>query len=146
MFPHKNLYSVDSDPPDRAQMIGDNRWLSQNSFQNVDSEKIDWAALAQQWIHMKEACHTIPPDPPMIPNAPPPPRISVQIRDYEEQGEAPMEVEHDDEPIPVNLTAPPPPTNIFANAKNWTNSQNDGNRQPKQWSNKSTVAFENTFS
>lgn len=137
MFPHKNVFPVDSgDPSHRMQMIGDSQWLSQNAFPNVDADKVDWAALAQQWIHMKGTC--IPPPPIMVPCAPPPPKLSVPTHDFEEQGEAPMEVEHDDEPNEsvANLTEPPPPTNIFP-SKVWANNQNDSNRPPKQWSNKS---------
>lgn len=141
MFPQKNVFPIDSEPSNRAQMLGDNRWLSQTPFPAaVDPpENIDWAALAQQWIHMKETCHTIAPaPPPLMPIAPPPPRLSaVPTRDMgEEQGEAPMEVEHDDEPPAPsldNLTAPPPPTNLFGNSKNWANNQNEASSRPSKW-------------
>lgn len=141
MFPHKNVFPVDSDPANRLQMIGDSQWLSQNAFANVDADQVDWAALAQQWIHMKGTC--IPAPPMLIPCAPPPPKLSVPVHDFEEQGEAPMEVEHDDEPhesITHVAEAPPPPTNLFATStKNYLPSShpNDSNRQPKQWNNKS---------
>lgn len=140
MFPHKNVFPVDSEPSNRLQMIGDSQWLAQNAFPNVDADTLDWAALAQQWIHMKGTC--IPAVPIMIPCAPPPPKISASTHDFEEQGEAPMEVEHDDEPSDsvANLAVPPPPpTNLFSTSKNWANNQNDSNRQPKQWNNKSEL-------
>lgn len=146
MFPQKSVFPIDSEPSNRAQMLGDNRWLSQPAFPNAAAaeppDNIDWAALAQQWIHMKETCHTIAPAPPsLMPVAPPPPRLTqTSSRDLgEEQGEAPMEVEHDDEQAepapspPATLTAPPPPTNIFGSAKGWSNSHNESGR-PSKWS------------
>lgn len=109
-------------------MVGETQWMSQSAYQNaqqnIDLEKVDWAQLAQQWIHMKESCG-VGADEPQMPQiqAPPPPRISHSIPEYEEKGEAPMEVEHDDEPATAatvpTVTAPPAPTNIFQST-NWT--------------------------
>ncbi|XP_055585870.1 arginine/serine-rich protein PNISR-like [Uranotaenia lowii] len=82
--------------------------LNPNLYQNMSNSQVDWAALAQQWIQMKE---TLPAS--MVPAAPPPPIISDNYnsnsRDSSsdgfrttgsigEQGEAPMEVERDEEP------------------------------------------------
>lgn len=64
--------------------------LNQAAYQNLANDQVDWAALAQQWIYMKETCTTDE-----LLTAPPPPIISKP--DLEEQGEAPMEVEKDDE-------------------------------------------------
>lgn len=49
--------------------------LNPSAYQNVSNDQVDWAALAQQWIQMKESCPAtpVPPTPP----APPPPIISV---------------------------------------------------------------------
>lgn len=70
------------------------------SYENLDN--VDWAALAQQWIHMQDVA---------LPAAPPPPIFTtpgiVTRPIYEEKGEADMEV---DEPIP------------FDPALAWTNS------------------------
>ncbi|XP_055710647.1 arginine/serine-rich protein PNISR [Phlebotomus papatasi] len=59
--------------------------LNPQAYQNVSNDMVDWAALAQQWIQMKETC---PPED--VPPAPPPPPLTRS--DFEEQGEAPMEV------------------------------------------------------
>lgn len=68
-----------------------NQWpLNPAAYQNTPNEQIDWAALAQQWIIMKEAG---PPVPDQIPVAPPPPSIQVTKKENVcEGGEAPMEV------------------------------------------------------
>lgn len=144
MFPHKGAFSPMGAPSNLAQtnipIVGDNQWMSQSAYQNIDLDKVDWAALAQQWIHMKETC--VDGTEEQIPNAPPPPRFSSAITDYEEQGEAPMEVEHEDEQTPqtnsesivnVNVTAPPPPTNIFP-SNNWNSESNArGQQHSKHW-------------
>lgn len=73
--------------------------LNPAAYQNVCNDEVDWAALAQQWIYMKETCPYEG-----MPEAPPPPNISNSIsrQEYEEKGEAPMEVEKDDEQINEN--------------------------------------------
>lgn len=119
--------------------IGDeSQWPNQAAYQHIDLEKVDWAALAQQWIHMKEtypADNDMPNAPPppdiSIGEAPPPPNISMRsepqsytyrpktipLNEMEEKGEAPMEVEHDDEvPMPPSFHEPPP--NYQSSAKN----------------------------
>jgi len=125
------------DPSNLAQsampIIAENQWLTQNAYQNVDPTTVDWAAIAQQWIHMRESY-----GPSDIPNAPPPPRISSQNSrvDFEEKGEAPMEVEHEEEQptqsIPLSAP-PPPPANAFPSS-NWP--QNNETNRPKQWNSK----------
>lgn len=147
MYPHKGAFppmgaAAPNIAPANMSLIGDaNQWMSQSAYQNIDLDKVDWAVLAQQWIHMKESCTVVGGNEASIPCAPPPPRFTNAIsnsnsNDYEEQGEAPMEVEHEDEQIPnqsiINVTAPPPPTNIFntsssssSSSNNW--NSNDGN-------------------
>lgn len=152
MFPHKGAFpSMSAAASNLAStnipIVGDNnQWMSQSAYQNIDLDKVDWAALAQQWIHMKESCPvgTEEPSSIPIPCAPPPPRFSnTIITDFEEQGEAPMEVEHEDEQQStsqtnvsidgVQIIAPPPPTNIFS-SNNW-NSESNSNRgqHQKHW-------------
>lgn len=141
MYPHKGTFSPMGAPPNliptNLPIIGENQWMSQSAYQNMDLDKVDWAALAQQWIHMKETTGVDAND--AIPNAPPPPRISNPIPDLEEKGEAPMEVEHDDDPVPqinentVNITAPPPPpTNIFQ-TNSWNAESSSRSSHQKQW-------------
>lgn len=88
--------------------------LNPSAYQNMSNDQVDWAALAQQWIMMKETC---PPE--QVPPAPPPPSIgpvkkksvsSNSGNSLIEAGEAPMEVENDkddgdDEP-PASWTGP----------------------------------------
>lgn len=67
---------------DAANPAYPTQWaLNPNAYQNVDSSQVDWAALAQQWIAMKEAAAIVA--------APLPPSIKT-----DEEGEAPMEVEN----------------------------------------------------
>ncbi|KAL9694977.1 hypothetical protein quinque_014262 [Culex quinquefasciatus] len=76
--------------------------LNPNLYQNMSNDQVDWAALAQQWIQMKE---TLPPE--MVPAAPPPPPViswnqsppaAATLETIDEQGEAPMEVEKEEDP------------------------------------------------
>jgi len=66
-------------------------------------ELVDWAALAQQWIQMKETlpAHQIPPAPPPPPPPPPAPDkvgCGEKKRDLGlEGGEAPMDMDTKDE-------------------------------------------------
>lgn len=117
----------------------DNQWPNQSVYQNVDLEKVDWAALAQQWIHMKETC---PNDEPAL-EAPPPPNISrPDVRDLEEQGEAPMEVVRDDDVMENETNISTFPTqNAAASLQppNWNNSIPDQPNQ-RQWQ-KSELIF-----
>lgn len=141
MYPHKGAFPPMGAPPNLAptnlSIVGDNQWMSQSAYQNIDLDTVDWAAVAQQWIHMKESSSVSVNEP--MPSAPPPPRISKPIPDYEEKGEAPMEVEHEDEQASqtsettVNLTAPPPPTNIFHTNNNWNSEPNPRGHHQKQW-------------
>lgn len=125
---------------------GDTQWMSQSAYQNIDLDKVDWAALAQQWIHMKESTGPVASSDP-IPNAPPPPRFTNTAIDYEEQGEAPMEVEHDEEQLSnensVNLTAPPPPTNVFNQSNQWNSEPNSRGSHQKQWNRSMLKLHEN---
>lgn len=132
MFPQKSTYPPIGDSSNLPPLVRD-QWLSQSAYQNIDSDKVDWAALAQQWIHMKESCNTAP-DMNIIPNAPPPPRISNTTThlDFEEKGEAPMEVEHEEEQHSS--------TNVFS-PNSWSH-QHESNRHQmhsKQWNNKSNL-------
>ncbi|XP_044738113.1 arginine/serine-rich protein PNISR isoform X2 [Chrysoperla carnea] len=88
--------------------------LNPSAYQNVSNDQVDWAALAQQWIMMKETC---PPE--QVPPAPPPPPIGPVKKDKEnssnagssliEGGEAPMEVENekDDAEAIIDPSIPP---------------------------------------
>lgn len=137
MHPFKSSFKPVDASSHLNNPIGDeSQWPSQAAYQHIDLEKVDWAALAQQWIHMKETyptdndMPTAPPPPDIsIGEAPPPPNISMPPQSYtyrpktiplnemEEKGEAPMEVEHDDEvPIPPSFHEPPP--NYQTSAKN----------------------------
>ncbi|GBP20966.1 hypothetical protein EVAR_9537_1 [Eumeta japonica] len=97
--------------------------LNPTAYQNIDSSQVDWAALAQQWIAMKEAASIT-----VVPPAPPP-----KIDD--EEGEAPMEVENLEVPAPappVITTAPPvaPPP---ATQPPWNNAPSSWNNSWNQW-------------
>lgn len=153
MYPHKGAFSSMGGCPPTAinnmAMVGETQWMSQNAYQNIDLDKVDWAQLAQQWIHMKESCGVSADESQIQIEAPPPPRISQSIPEYEEKGEAPMEVEHDDEPLGnvtvAAMTAPPAPTNIFQ-TNNWNSessnsrSQSHQQQQQKPW-NRSKRSF-----
>lgn len=150
MYPHKGAFpSMGGGPPNLAAvnipipMVGEAQWMSQSAYQNIDLETVDWAQLAQQWIHMKESCGVRADEPQIQIEAPPPPRFSQPIPEYEEKGEAPMEVEHDDEPpshanvtAPTSagaaIVAPPAPTNIF-HTNNWNSESNSRGQQQKPW-------------
>lgn len=155
MYPHKGAFPPMGAPPNlvptNMPIVGENQWMSQSAYQNnmnIDLDKVDWAALAQQWIHMKETTGVTVDD--SMPSAPPPPRLSNLIPDFEEKGEAPMEVEHDDEPVAqinentVTVTAPPPPTNIF-HTNNWNSEPNSRGQHQKQW-NRSKCSIKNQHS
>lgn len=80
------------DPGSLPPIISQPEWpLNQAHYQNMPNNQVDWAALAQQWIIMKENSPTNP----SLDDAPPPPQISNRFD--EEQGEAPMEVEKDED-------------------------------------------------
>lgn len=120
-------------------------------YANTPNSNVDWAQLAAQWIHMRE---TLPPDQlSLFPDAPPPPTISLldhssddvgsRLQD-EEKGEAPMEVEKDDDDmIPgfdnvihqsVPMIAPQPPLipqwNSAFGGNNVTNTNSGTWRNP----------------
>ncbi|XP_068633920.1 arginine/serine-rich protein PNISR-like [Battus philenor] len=85
--------------------------LNPTAYQNIDSSQVDWAALAQQWIAMKEAAAIVTvPQPPQ-----PPPKPDI------EGGEAPMEVENPE----LNCESVVPPDAEWNSATNsWGNSWN----------------------
>ncbi|XP_055684075.1 arginine/serine-rich protein PNISR isoform X2 [Lutzomyia longipalpis] len=116
-------------PIDKAKMPGDAReknyqsttWsLNPQAYQNVSNDMVDWAALAQQWIQMKETCPSED-----MPAAPPPPPLSGS--DFEEQGEAPMEVVEKDEEPPV-----PPMLSVPQGGNQWNPTWNSF-RPQNQW-------------
>lgn len=144
MYPHKGAFPPMGGPPNLAAVnvpMVDAQWMSQSAYQNIDLDKVDWAQLAQQWIHMKESCGVSTEESQIQIEAPPPPRFSQPILEYEEKGEAPMEVEHDDEPSSHAIaattasaavaTAPPAPTNIF-HTNNWSSETNSRGQQQQQ--------------
>jgi len=78
----------------------------ENKYVNIKIKKllmllsgiVDWAALAQQWIKMKET---------VVPPAPPPPSINPVCSANDGSGEAPMDMDTKDDDVPP---APPAPT------------------------------------
>lgn len=94
---------------DAANPAYPTQWaLNPTAYQNVDSSQVDWAALAQQWIAMKEATTVVPPQGL-------PPKLDI------EGGEAPMEVENAD----VNCdTIGPPGAEWNGPTNSWGNSWN----------------------
>ena len=74
------------------------KWaLNPAAYQNLSNDQVDWAALAQQWIIMKEAG-------PPVPEAAiaQPPQLVLNKAKKEivsEGGEAPMDVENDPEDV-----------------------------------------------
>lgn len=136
MFPFKPAFPSASEPPNLHPAnfpIENSQWMNQASYQNVDLESVDWAALAQQWIYMKESCTGLPAAQP-IPIAPPPPMISKPSgrHSFVEKGEAPMEVEPLDE---IAATSPPPapaPPKIFSSSSSST-SQSHHRSHSKNW-------------
>lgn len=140
MYPHKGTFpTMGGGPPtalNNLAMVGEAQWMSQSAYQNaqqnIDLDKVDWAQLAQQWIHMKESSG----EPQIQMEAPPPPRFSQPIPEYEEKGEADMEM--DDEPVTAAtvtaVTAPPAPTNIFQTS-NWNSESANSNSNSSSNSN-----------
>lgn len=65
--------------------------MSAAAYENIPNENVDWAALAAQWIQMRDV------PPPVMPQAPPPPMFHtpgvVTRQIFDEQGEAEMEVD-----------------------------------------------------
>lgn len=98
--------------------------LNPQSYQNVSNEHVDWAALAQQWIIMKEA------GPPPVQHGPAAAQHKPKRDVQGEGGEAPMDVENDKEddvPPPwTNINVPPPGDSWSWNAQQqqwgWNNS------------------------
>lgn len=68
------------------------------SYKTFDHHSVDWAALAQQWIKMKET---------VVPPAPPPPTINPICSGNDGSGEAPMDMDTKEDDVPP---APPAPT------------------------------------
>lgn len=118
MFPFKSDLNEDGTG-------NDVQWpLNHAAYQNINADHVDWAALAQQWIHMK----TIPSDPILVP--PPPPNISKSSV-FDEQGEAPMEVEKEDEQLNVD----------FSNASSSDLSDNLQSNWNPQWNSNPPANF-----
>ncbi|KOB68248.1 hypothetical protein OBRU01_17343 [Operophtera brumata] len=93
---------------DAANSSYPTQWaLNPTAYQNVDSNSVDWAALAQQWIAMKDAAAVL-----AAPPAPP----SKEI----EEGEAPMEVENID-------------NNEASMPADWNSSSNSWSSGWNQW-------------
>ncbi|CAH0720130.1 unnamed protein product, partial [Brenthis ino] len=93
---------------DAANAAYPTQWaLNPTAYQNIDSSQVDWAALAQQWIAMKEAA--VVTGPPAKPDV--------------EEGEAPMEVENPD----ANCEAPVTPD------PDWSASPNTWGGSWNQW-------------
>lgn len=103
--------------------------LNPSTYNNISSDQVDWAALAQQWIIMKEAG---PPIPDQLPNAPPPPIIrKVKKESLNEGGEAPMDVENDKEDDNITQWNP---DNVDTTSWNWQQqSQTTATQPPWGW-------------
>ncbi|KAF3422065.1 LOW QUALITY PROTEIN: hypothetical protein E2986_04494 [Frieseomelitta varia] len=80
--------------------------LNPSTYQNMSNDQVDWAALAQQWIKMKET---------VVPPAPPPPSINPICPGTDGSGEAPMDMDTKEDDVPP---APPAPT-ISGSAEAW---------------------------
>lgn len=83
--------------------------MNPTAYQNMDASQVDWAALAQQWIVMKEAAAVI--------SAP------SSTKDVEE-GEAPMEVENLDTMNTDSSDSMPVGDQWNAATNSWGNSWN----------------------
>lgn len=97
--------------------------INPSNYQNMANDQVDWAALAQQWIIMKEA------GPPPIPGEQP---VVLHNKSKKESspegGEAPMDMENDKEEPP---TWPGPPQ---VNQSEWSwNNQNQTWAWNNQW-------------
>ncbi|XP_014220448.1 arginine/serine-rich protein PNISR [Trichogramma pretiosum] len=84
------------------------------TYQNMNSDNVDWAALAQQWIKMKEAA----------PATPPPPNLQDASQSINTRNEVPMDMDGSDDGVPP---APPAPT--ISGSENW----NQWNQWENQW-------------
>ncbi|KAG7210304.1 hypothetical protein KM043_011845 [Ampulex compressa] len=80
--------------------------LNPSAYQNMSNDQVDWAALAQQWIKMKET---------VVPPAPPPPSINSVCTSNDGSGEAPMDMDTKEDDVPP---APPAPT-ISGSSESW---------------------------
>ncbi|KAL0116952.1 hypothetical protein PUN28_010079 [Cardiocondyla obscurior] len=80
--------------------------LNPSAYQNMSNDQVDWAALAQQWIKMKET---------VVPPAPPPPNINPVCSTNDGSGEAPMDMDTKDDDVP-----PAPPAPNISGSEAWT--------------------------
>lgn len=91
--------------------------LNPSTYKNMSNDQVDWAALAQQWIIMKEAG-----PPPMLSTEPAAPKAKPRKK-LSEGGEAPMDVENDKEDSSAgNWGAAQPPNNDWswnAQSQSW---------------------------
>uniref|UniRef100_A0A2M4BCF7 Putative aegyptin n=1 Tax=Anopheles marajoara TaxID=58244 RepID=A0A2M4BCF7_9DIPT len=103
------------------------KWAAFNPslYKNVANERVDWGALAQQWIQMRETLAPAPATPAFtIGGMREPPSATVHsaseslptsktagttAKSFEEQGEAPMEVEREEDGSAVPMVPMPPP-------------------------------------
>uniref|UniRef100_A0A2M4CGM0 Putative transcriptional coactivator caper rrm superfamily n=1 Tax=Anopheles darlingi TaxID=43151 RepID=A0A2M4CGM0_ANODA len=114
------------------------KWAAFNPslYKNVANERVDWGALAQQWIQMRETLAPAPPSPAFVVGGMrPPPSAATHpaseqltpskatgttAKIFEEQGEAPMEVERDEDGSSVMVPMPPPPVTC---ERDWAESK-----------------------
>ncbi|XP_016845745.1 arginine/serine-rich protein PNISR [Nasonia vitripennis] len=99
--------------------------LNPAAYQNMNSDQVDWAALAQQWIKMKETS---------IPPAPPPPSIADELQCLSSNnggGEAPMDMDTKDDEIP-----PAPPAPNISGTDDW----NQWNQWGSHWNQNSATS------
>lgn len=100
--------------------------LNPSAYQNVANDQVDWAALAQQWIMMKESAVTEPPigqGPITLPT-----NVESKKEHVDEGGEAPMDVEIDKEDSDWNEDVGGQDWNWQQQQSNWNwNSSWNGN-------------------
>ncbi|KAK7583770.1 hypothetical protein V9T40_004733 [Parthenolecanium corni] len=120
MFVAKELRQVNT-------MFPSGQWsFNPLAYQNVPSDRVDWASLAQQWIKMKETLPNLNQEP----TPPPAPLISKPKNSRSESvaeplpndiegGEAPMDMDTKDDDIPESVGA--------------SSSWNQWNNWPNQW-------------
>lgn len=129
-------------------IVGTTQWpLNKADYQDLANDQVDWAALAQQWIHMKETCTTddllAAPPPPIISqseNAGQTRSIPARSRLHEEKGEAPMEMDRDDDDhTQVNPTTTHHHNPFMINPSNMGNVLPQLNQPPPNWNNSTTT-------
>lgn len=107
---------------DSTESANYGQWpLNPAFFQNMPNEQVDWAALAQQWIQMKEAGPPIP--------EPKPPKIITEVK------EAPPVQEKVLPPVIEENVVNPSWNNIPSSIESYDSSWNWKAQQKWEWNN-----------